>query len=234
MDDDVMPPRSAEGVVAADSALIYCFADRFFAPAGRLERDQPTPLGGKRVKRTELAETLFLAAFAGLVRRGKLTITEVERKVLFVKTKRVVVAALAATESEPLSTLEYDVLKAAHAIKDPTVSGVVTAIFTKDVDDPWDEVLLFAKAGMLHSGLAHMGVEKRDGIVGKVAGDRQTFVWSADAIAPLVDQATAAWAAFDAWRSSEPLAAKMRSDIASAIRSRRKREERDDDGDITI
>lgn len=207
----------------ADSTLVYCFADRFLPTPGHLDGKVVIPLTGTNVALNVLANTLFGVAFGSLARRGKLSLREVEKKVLFVKSKHVVVTFSpdAREDDESPSSLEYDIVKFGRNLKEPSVKDIVRATYGRDVDNPQHRVLQFASSNLIKAGLMGEQVTHRDGIVGKLAGDKKTPIWLADRIQPLADQGQAVWSAHQAWSAAEPCADRLMSEISAGIASRK-------------
>ena len=207
-----MPPSA--------STLVYAFSDRFLGTEGRIGVDR---VKMRPDQAREVPETLFGIAFGSLMRRGRLSVTKVERKKLFIRTESLITAPApgATAEAEPKSSLEFDLLRAAIALKkEPTVRDVVRAIFGKTYPDPWSQALEYPLAAMLRRGLVHVETFER--------GERR-FVWDLDLIDPFAADAATAWADHQSWRTSEPLADDILTGVHMGFLFAKESDERDDD-----
>lgn len=225
------PPIPADdAVVPSDSGLILCFAQHFLTTGGHGARTR-VPGSDALVPTRELSEVLVTAALASLLRRARAGVAQVEKKVLFVKTRSLVVKVPAGVrfEDEPRSSLEYDLLKVASVEKGEFgPRQLIRGMYGSDVADPWAKVVDFALANLIRAGLGVGHHEQQGGIKGHLQHTVLIVDWSPDKLAPLAEPAAAAWASFQAWAGAEPLAGAIRSEVASAIASRR---EQDDDSE---
>jgi hypothetical protein len=169
------------------SMLFHAFPDRVAKPAGRLDRAKDVPCAGPgvKVKQDALAVALVQVALWDLLRRQRVRLEEVEKKVLFIKTRsiKVRVAEGAQLADEVQDSLEADLLRSAIGQRgEGDVRSVIRALYKKDVDDPYRDVLAMSNVAQVAAGLAMIEVEQRHGIA-KVLGSQQKLIWQCDRVA---------------------------------------------------
>ncbi|HLX34952.1 MAG TPA: hypothetical protein VKR30_06855 [Candidatus Limnocylindrales bacterium] len=220
----VEPPAAPAGRLTA-SMLFYAFANRVAPPAGRLDKAKAVPCAGPDVKvqQDALATTLVHAALWDLGRRGVIRLEEVEKKVLFVKTKSLKVRPSAGSDpsAEPADSLEFDLLQAAlRRGDDGDVRSVVRALYPKDVEDPFRRAIGMANVAEINAGLVRLDVEERSGI-GRVLGKKERLVWQCDVIAAHRDDFAAIVRDWNRDHDADPAAFdRLATEIRRAIASR--------------
>lgn len=217
------------------SMLFYAYAHKVASKAGLTDRKKAVPCAGPDVfvSQDSLARALVHAAFWDLQRRGKIRLEEVERKVLFVKTRSLKVRVAdspGGTDSqlsdEVPDSLEYNVLKAAVRERgDGDVRDVVRAMYGKDVEDPYRRVMAFANVAEIASGLVVLRTEEHHGIGKLRGGKKETLVWQCDQVGAHVKEFNAVVADWNRDHDADVAAFdRLHHEIDLAIASRKVRE----------
>lgn len=133
------------------SDVVYLFGDRF-AKKARLGGEQLV-FGDQKVKLSDLADKLLVAAFADLAGRGYLALEVVEQKKLGLFTSRDVQASRAAQPAEPLFGLEAAILDniVDHPQQD-RVREIISRITGGTQPNPWRNIVDVVKNGLAEQG----------------------------------------------------------------------------------
>jgi hypothetical protein len=133
------------------SGVVYLFGDRF-AKKARLGGEKLV-FGGQKVKLSDLADKLLVAAFADLANRGYLALEVVEQKRLGLFTSRDVQVTRAAQPAEPLFGLEAAIW--GNIADDPQqdrIREIISRITGGTQPNPWRDIVDLAKNGLAEQG----------------------------------------------------------------------------------
>jgi hypothetical protein len=193
----------------------YLAGDRI-AKTGGIMSISP-PAGGAKVGIEDLAVKIFAAAFAELAALGALSMHIEEKKVLFIKTQRLVLRR--GTGSVPAGALA-NLMEC--CVDGETVKDAVRRWFGSDVGSPWAVVINAAAQEAQQCGLV---APAEAGLVKKIAGKLLTGAAQMAAVQdkrPEIEVIAAAtverWTAF---QTREPaVAAALLKEIADGLKSR--------------
>ena len=133
------------------SDVVYLFGDRF-AKKARLGGEKLV-FGDQKVKLSDLADKLMVAAFADLTNRGYLVLEVVEQKRLGLFTSRDVQASRAAQPAEPLFGLEAAIWdRIADDPQQDRVREIISRITGGTQPNPWRDIVDLAKNGLAEQG----------------------------------------------------------------------------------
>jgi hypothetical protein len=170
------------------SDIVYLFGDRF-AKKARIGGAKLL-YGGSKVKLSDLANVLMVAAFADLSSRGYVGLEAVQEKKLGLFTSRDVQVSRLSAPEEPLYGLEAAIWdKLSDDPKQDRVGPIISRILGGEQMNPWSDLADVAKNGLAEQG--YFNVEKEEL---RLRPDK--YHWSAneDLILPhegRVDQVTA-------------------------------------------
>jgi hypothetical protein len=170
------------------SDIVYLFGDRF-AKKARIGGAKLL-YGGSKVKLSDLANVLMVAAFADLSSRGYVGLEAVQEKKLGLFTSRDVQVSRLSAPEEPLYGLEAAIWdKLSDDPKQDRVGPIISRILGGERMNPWSDLADVAKNGLAEQG--YFNVEKEEL---RLRPDK--YHWSAneDLILPhegRVDQVTA-------------------------------------------
>ncbi len=141
------------------SDIVYLFGDRFVKKA-RMGGEQLV-YGGAKVKRSDLAEKLLVAAFADLAGRGYLGLEAIQEKKLALFTTRDVQVTRLSGPGEALYGVDAAIWE--NLIGDPRqdrVRDIISRILVRESPNPWRKIVELAKNGLAEQG--YLLVEKEE------------------------------------------------------------------------
>ena len=141
------------------SDIVYLFGDRF-AKKARVGGAKLL-YGGNKVKLSDLANILMVAAFADLASRGYVGLEAVEEKKLGLFTSRDVQVSRLSAPGEPLYGLEAAIWdNISYAPKEDRVRPIIARILGGEQMNPWSDIADVAKSGLAEQG--YFNVEKEE------------------------------------------------------------------------
>ncbi len=163
-------PVAPVAPTVAASSLVYLFGDRFVERDTAFSAGEKLPCSEIKVKKKELTQTMFLAAFASLVQEGRLNLTLGQKKTMIFKTNAVFAAVNRLDLPDP-GGLEARLLHAmtGNPQKD-SVEELVWRVIGETSIDPWGEVIGQIKGYLLPLGFFAEG--ERSGLVKFIAGQK--------------------------------------------------------------
>jgi len=206
---------AAPGV--APSSLVYLFGERFVERDTAFTAGEKLPCSEIKVKKKDLTELMFLAAFAALAQDGRLAATMGQKRTLLFKTNAVFVAVSRHDAQDP-GSLEGRLLHAitGQAQRDSVEELVWRAVGDSSID-PWGTVIDFVKGYLFQMGLFTEG--ERSGLVKFVAGRK--LVPQCDRISALEAGLPAVQSLLEELRGRNPdLNKQLHEDIKKGINSR--------------
>jgi hypothetical protein len=210
------------------STLLYLFGDQVAPKDKALTEGVEVPCRGVKVQKRPLAAAMFAAAFLGLREQGLVTFEVQQKKVLFVKTKKVVVTRTG-TAAGGRPGLEGAVLAGLGSDASATVSEIIRKWFGEDVYSPWSDVIGVAVEEAMGAGCFEAVEVERGRMARKLLGSTKTQP-DCERIAKFAvafDAFHARWKAFESREAD--LSRELLDDCAGAIKSRV--ESSDDDFD---
>ena len=133
------------------SDIVYLFGDRF-ARRARLGGERLVH-GGSKVKASDLAEQLLIAAFTGLASRGYVGLEAVEQKKLGLFTSRDVLVTRLQSPQESLYGMEAAIWD--NIAGDPhedQVRPIIRKIVGGKRPNPWSDIVDLARNGLAEQG----------------------------------------------------------------------------------
>jgi len=141
------------------SDIVYLFGDRF-AKKARIGGAKLL-YGGSKVKLSDLANVLMVAAFADLASRGYVGLEAVQEKKLGLFTSRDVQVSRLSAPEEPLYGLEAAIWdKLSDDPKQDRVGPTISRILGGEQMNPWSDLADVAKNGLAEQG--YFNVEKEE------------------------------------------------------------------------
>jgi hypothetical protein len=166
-----------EGTPSA-SGIVYLFGDRFVGKA-RVGAEKLLYTDVK-VRLSDLANQLLVAAFAGLASAGYLRMERFEKKRLGIFAERDVELMRSGEPKEPLYGLEAEVWeKLSGDPKRDRVRNIIRMIIRSTCSNPWRVIVDKAKEGLLEQG--YLATDKE---VRRFAPDKIHWSANAELIAP--------------------------------------------------
>jgi hypothetical protein len=148
-----------EGAPSA-SGTVYLFGERF-AKKARVGGEQLV-YGGARVKLSDLADKMMVAAFADLASKGCLRLERVEEKKLGLFTSRDVLVTRVDAPQEPLYGLDAAIWeKLAGDPKQDRVRETISRITGGTRPNPWSIIVALVKQGLAEQGFLEVEKEVR-------------------------------------------------------------------------
>lgn len=141
------------------SDIVYLFGDRFAktARAGGAKLVH----GGSKVKASDLAEQLLIAAFAGLASRGYLGLEVVEQKKLGLFTSRDVLVTRLQSPQESLYGMEAAVWDSLTGdLQQDKVRDIISRITGGPRPNPWIDLVQITKKGLAEQGYLNADKEE--------------------------------------------------------------------------
>jgi len=141
------------------SDIVYLFGDRF----ARKARVGGAKLlyGGNKVKLSDLANILMVAAFADLASRGYVGLEAVKEKKLGLFTSRDVQVSRLSAPGEALYGLDAAIWdKLSDDPKEDRVRPIISRILGGEQMNPWSDIADVAKSGLAEQG--YFNVEKEE------------------------------------------------------------------------
>jgi hypothetical protein len=136
----------------APSGLVYLFGDRFVERDTAFTAGEKLPCSEIKVKKKDLVQTMFQAAFASLVTDGRIALTMGQRKTLLFKTNAVFVSVGRQDPTEP-GALETALLRAlTGSAQRDSVEELVWRCIRETTADPWGQVIAQVQDYLLHAG----------------------------------------------------------------------------------
>lgn len=131
------------------SDTVFLHADSLIAEARLLDYKEELT-GGKKVNQKNLAETALFAAFAYLSSQGYIGLSVREGKILFIKTKTAIATRLK-EKLTGVTGLENVIF--GRIGEERGVGDAVSAIFSRDVQNPWGDILDIIKDDLVNRGI---------------------------------------------------------------------------------
>ncbi|GAC1301878.1 MAG: hypothetical protein NVSMB19_10490 [Vulcanimicrobiaceae bacterium] len=191
--------------------LALLAADRLI---GAKHKGVPVPGSAAFVDANELAKLMFANEFLALRAAGRIGLSLVEKKILFVKTEHVEVALLDATDPFGDEAL-LRTIKPENAHK---VEWIVAGWFTQDVAIPDKTVVHRAFDDGIRDGVLLPVEEQPDKTSGSEWKRCSVAPGAAAALRPALDALVARWQAFE--RDEEPLRRQLMLDIKAGLQHR--------------
>lgn len=210
---------SEAGAELTPSTLLYLFGDQVAPKDKALTEGVEVPCRGSKVQKRPLAAAMFAAAFFALREQGIVTLEVQQKKVLFVKTKKVVVTRTGA-DAGGRPGLEGAVLAGLGNEASATVSDIIRKWFGEDVVSPWSDVIGVAVEEAMEAGCFEAVEVERGRVARKLLGSTKVQP-NCDRIAGLAgafDAFLARWQEFEAGEGD--LYRELLDDCAGAIKSR--------------
>lgn len=141
------------------SDIVYLFGDRF-ARRARLGGERLVH-GGSKVKASDLAEQLLIAAFAGLASRGYVGLEAVEQKKLGLFTSRDVLVTRLQSPQESLYGMEAAIWdNIAGDPRQDQVRPIISRITGGTRPNPWIDLVQITKKGLAEQGYLNADKEE--------------------------------------------------------------------------
>jgi hypothetical protein len=204
-----------EQMTISPFAGAYLAGDRIAKTSGIMSISPPA--GGAKVSIEDLAVKIFAAAFAELAALGALSMRIEEKKVLFIKSQRLVLRR--GTGSVPGGALA-SLLEC--SVDGETVKDAVRRWFGRDAGSPWAVLINAAAQEAQQCGLV---APAEAGLVKKIAGKWLTGAAQMAAVqekrAEIEAVATATVERWNAFQARDPaVAAALLKEIADGLKSR--------------
>jgi len=141
------------------SDIVYLFGDRF-AKTARVGGAKLVH-GGSKVKASDLAEQLLIAAFAGLASRGYLGLELVEQKKLGLFTSRDVLVTRLQSPQESLYGMEAAVWDSLTGdLQQDKVRDIISRMTGGTRPNPWIDLVQITKKGLAEQGYLNADKEE--------------------------------------------------------------------------
>ena len=194
---------------------MYLFGDQVAPPDKALTVGVQVPCKELKVQRKPLTASMFAAAFFNLREQGVVGLEVVQKKVLFVKTTKVIVSRLQSGDRPGLEGAVVQNTAGGESVKD-----IIRSWYRRDVTDPWRLVIDEAVSEAVAQGYFEGTDAGRGKIAGAVLGNTN-MTPVCEKIAPLEGEFDKFLSGWNAFQTSEPdLYRELVDDSAGAIASR--------------
>jgi hypothetical protein len=212
--------------IVASSSLVYLFGDRFVERDTAFTAGEKLPCSEIKVKKKDLVQTMFQAAFAALARDDRFHLTLGQRKTLLFKTNAVFVSPGSPDLADP-GALEAALLHAlTGSSQRDSVEDLVWRCIRETTADPWGQVIGQVQDYLLRLGYFVEG--ERSGVAKLLAGRK--LVPQCERIGALEPALPAVQALLESVRCQDSVLHKqLCEDIKKGINSRYEAPQQDSD-----